>query len=140
MGGIGMSKGDFKAIENSRIMDPVQYKHIYCNDFFKVSESIMIITDLETGKIIDANEVACYFYQYDYEHITKLKLSDINLCSIEEIDMEMKHTAGQQKNCFYFKHKLANGEIRDVEVHRSITHNSKKLLYSIIYDITDRKK
>jgi PAS domain S-box-containing protein len=111
------------------------------NDFFEINHSIMIVIDPETGVIIDANEAACSFYQYDYEHITKLNISDINVLSIEELAMEMKLAAGQQKSCFYFKHRIANGEVRDVEVHSGpITQNSRRLLYSIIHDITDRKK
>lgn len=111
------------------------------NDFFEINHSIMIVIDPETGVIIDANEAACSFYQYDYAHIIKLNISDINELSNEELAMEMELATRQQKNCFYFKHRIANGEIRDVEVHSGpITQNSRRLLYSIIHDITDRKK
>jgi PAS domain S-box-containing protein len=118
------------------------YEHKNCwNDFSQISHSIMIVIDPETGLIIDANEAACSFYQYDYEHIIKLKISDINILSIEEIAMEMKLAAKEHKKCFYFKHRIANGEIRDVEVHSGpITQDSRQLLYSIIHDITDSKK
>lgn len=136
-----MSKGNLKKIENNRIMEQVRYKHIYCNNFFKFNHSIMIVIESKTGAIMDANEAACSFYQYNYEEIMKLKISDINALPIEETVNEMKLASRKEKKCFYFKHKLANGEIRDVEVHSSpITQNSKQLLYSIVIDITDSKK
>ena len=42
---------------------------------------------------------------------------------------------------FFFRHRLANGEIRDVEVHSGpIRINGKEYLFSIIEDITERKR
>jgi light-regulated signal transduction histidine kinase (bacteriophytochrome) len=42
---------------------------------------------------------------------------------------------------FLFKHKLANGELKDVEVHSTpVTINGKKTLFSVIHDISDRVK
>ena len=45
------------------------------------------------------------------------------------------------KNNFIFKHRLASGEIRDVDVYSgTIMVSGEKLLYSIIHDITERKQ
>jgi PAS domain S-box-containing protein len=136
-----MDKGSFTEMEDIRSSDLVQHVHSYCKDFLKINHSIILIIDPEMGVIIDANEAACTFYQYDYEHITKLKICDINGLSVEEIAIEMELAYRKQKSCFYFKHRRANGEIRDVEVHSGpIIHNGQQLLYSIIHDITGRKK
>jgi PAS domain S-box-containing protein len=135
-----MSECNLIKIENNRIMGHVRYKQAYCDDFFELNHSIMIVIEPKTGAIMDANDAACSFYQYDYDHIIKLKISDINVLLIEEIDAEMNLASLEEKTCFYFKHRISNGEIRDVEVHSGpITQNSKKLIYSIIHDITDRK-
>lgn len=116
-------------------------EHTYCINLFKVNHIIMLIVDPESGNIIDANRAACLFYKYDHEDIIKLKTSDINVLSIKELREKMKLAVLEQKNLFYFKHKLANGATRDVEVHSGpITHNSRQLLYSIIHDITERTK
>ncbi|MCJ7690359.1 MAG: PAS domain S-box protein [Clostridiaceae bacterium] len=135
-----MSDGNLIKIGTNRIMEHVRYKQTYCDNFFNLNHSIMIVIEPKTGAIMNANEAACSFYQYDYEQIIKLKISDITVLSIEETVMEMNLAFREEKTCFYFKHRIANGEIRDVEVHCGpITQNSKKLLYSIIHDITDRK-
>jgi len=47
----------------------------------------------------------------------------------------------QEKNTFYFEHRLADGQIRSVEVHSTpIMVQQKELLFSIIHDITSRKQ
>jgi signal transduction histidine kinase len=47
----------------------------------------------------------------------------------------------EQRNQFYFRHRLANGVIRDVEVYSGpIKVHGRELLYSIVHDISARKK
>lgn len=136
-----MNRDKSLEIENLTNKDQVQNKHTNYNDFFKINHAIMIVIDPETGVIIDANDAACSFYKYDYEHIIKLRISDINVLSIEELAIQIQLATNEKRNHFYFKHRLANGETRDVEVHSGpLIQNSRKLLYSVIHDITDSKK
>jgi len=47
----------------------------------------------------------------------------------------------EKRRIFYFKHRLASGKIRDVEVYSGpIKVYDRELLYSIIHDITKRKQ
>jgi DNA-binding CsgD family transcriptional regulator len=47
----------------------------------------------------------------------------------------------EQRRVFYFQHLLANGEIRDVEVFSGLIKvHGRELLYSIIHDISKRKR
>lgn len=53
---------------------------------------------------------------------------------------EMALAKSEKRDYFIFKHRLANGDIRDVEVHSGPTHwNHKEVIYSIIHDISERK-
>jgi len=53
----------------------------------------------------------------------------------------MERAKAEQRRVFYFQHRLANGEIRDVEVFSGpIKVHDRELLYSIIHDITERKQ
>ena len=46
-----------------------------------------------------------------------------------------------ERSYFVFRHMRANGEVRDVEVHSGpIDVSGTRLLYSIIHDITDRRR
>lgn len=108
---------------------------------FNDNKSVMLLVDPKTGKIVDANISACEFYGYTYDSIIKLNINQINTFSKEEIKKEMQRAASDSRNQFYFKHKLANGKIKDVEVFSgTVSIDGIKLLYSIIHDISIRKK
>jgi len=106
---------------------------------FENSHSVMLIIHPESGAIIDANKSASSFYQYTKEKITSMSISDINVLAPEKIHEEMQQAKADQRNYFRFQHKLANGEIRNVEVYSSpIMLEGQKVLYSIIHDISAR--
>jgi len=51
-----------------------------------------------------------------------------------QVIKEMNLAKDEHSNHFYFKHKLSNGQIRNVEVNSTpITFEGKKLLSSIVY-------
>ncbi len=52
----------------------------------------------------------------------------------------MAQSLDGSKRKFDFRHRLANGEVRDVEVHSGVIHiQGRPLLYSIIHDVSERK-
>jgi PAS domain S-box-containing protein len=52
----------------------------------------------------------------------------------------MERAKSEKRHHFFFRHRLANEEIREVEVYSGpIRLHGKELLYSIIHDITERK-
>ncbi|HEX2122482.1 MAG TPA: PAS domain S-box protein, partial [Thermoanaerobaculia bacterium] len=54
---------------------------------------------------------------------------------------DLGRAASRERTYFHFRHMRANGEIRDVEVHTGpIDVGARRLLYSIIHDITERKR
>jgi len=102
--------------------------------------AIMLLIDPYSGRIIDANSSAEIFYGYDMEKFRNMKIQEINLLGPEEIDAEMRQAREDKRNYFVFPHRIANSEIRTVEVYSSpVTINGNVLLFSIIHDITDRK-
>jgi PAS domain S-box-containing protein len=107
---------------------------------FKFHGAVMLLIDPGTGAIIDANLSAEKFYGYPHNTLLTMNIADINTLSHDDIQSEMRQAQEQQRNYFIFKHKVANGSIRTVEVYSSpITMQDKALLFSIIHDITDRK-
>jgi PAS domain S-box-containing protein len=112
-----------------------RYKGIFHNN-----HAVMIIVDPSTGNIVDANNSACDFYGYNKDTITSLKISDINVMGPNEINNEMQKVVDRSQHFFNFKHKLADGCIRDVEVYSGpVEFQRKKYLYSIIHDQTEKK-
>jgi PAS domain S-box-containing protein len=111
------------------------------NGFFENSHSIKLIMDPESGQIVDANISACKYYGYTKDQLLKMNITDINTLSPEQVREELQKANLEKRNEFIFRHKLATGEIKDVEVSSGpIILAGKKVLYSIIHDISQRKK
>jgi PAS domain S-box-containing protein len=108
---------------------------------FEVNTAIKLVIDPISGAIIDANSAAIEFYGYAREVLLSMQISQINCLSADEIHEEMEHAVREERKFFHFLHKLANGQIRDVEVYSGpATVGGKALLYSIIHDVTERKR
>jgi len=102
------------------------------------NRAIMLLIDPETSKIVDCNRSASSFYGYSYLEMLKLKITDINSLPEPQVVKEMTLAKVEESNHFYFKHRLFNGQIRDVEVNSTpIISEGRNLLSSIIWDITN---
>ncbi len=103
--------------------------------------AIIMVIEPKSGNIINVNPTACKFYGYGKETLTQMTIFDINTLPKEIVLNNLKDVASDLQHYFQLKHRLADGSIREVEVHSSpITIGEDKLLYSIIHDITARKK
>jgi PAS domain S-box-containing protein len=110
----------------------------YKNQFEK-SHAVMLVIDPDSARIIDANPAACAFYGWSLEEILKKKIDEINILTPEEVYAEMQLAVSEKRNHFFFKHRLADGSLRDVEVYDGpLIQKGKTLLFSIIHDITNR--
>ena len=106
---------------------------------FNNHHSVMLMIDPETGSIVDANPAACAYYGYSRAEFIAQRITDLNTLPPDQVRAEMDHARQLQQNFFLFRHRLANGEVRDVEVRSgAITLDDRPLLYSIIHDVTDR--
>ena len=109
--------------------------------FFTNNHSIMLLIDPETGDIIDANATACQYYGYSTADILKMKISEINTLTHEQVLEEMRIARNENRHHFFFRHRLSNHEIRRVEVFSGpIVIKKMQLLYSIVHDVTDQRK
>lgn len=113
------------------------------NDFksmFDENGSIMMLIDAQTGSIEYANRAAADFYGYTVEQLESMKITDINRLSADETAKKMQDAVYNHNNQFEFVHRLANGELRNVEVYSSPHKvDEKDMLLSLVYDISERK-
>ncbi|MBK5966972.1 hypothetical protein CCR95_23610 [Thiocystis minor] len=108
---------------------------------FTDARVIMLLIDPGTGEIVDANTAAADYYGYHIEQLRGLPISAINTLTPEQIALEMRQAAGKQSWHFQFGHRLANGEVRDVEVYSGpLELEGRSLLFSIVHDITERRR
>jgi len=108
---------------------------------FLENRAVMLLIDPNDGTIRDASVGACQYYGYSLSELTAMKISDINTLSKSEVAVEMRRAMEGPKNHFNFRHRLASGEIRDVEVYSNpISLGGQKFLFSVIHDITERTR
>lgn len=108
---------------------------------FENNRAVKLLIDPTSTAIVDANPAAAEFYGYRVETLRQMKITDINTLPPEEIVEKIAQIVTQQRLSFVFRHRLASGEIRDVEVYTiPIVVRGRQLLYSIIHDITARRQ
>ena len=106
---------------------------------FQYHDAVMLLIEPESGRIIDVNQAGVSFYGYPAEVMKRMSIQDINTLAPEEIAAERENVRNRKQSHFVFPHRLAQGEIRTVEVYSSpIMVQQKQLLFSVIHDITER--
>ena len=127
--------------ERERTKEALRESEKLYRDIFEKNNAIKWVIDPSSGEIVDANPAACEFYQYSHEEITKLHVWDINILGEADLKKLVASAESDEKTEFTFQHRLASGEIRHVQVYTgNLETGGKKLLHSIIIDITDRKE
>jgi PAS domain S-box-containing protein len=127
--------------ERRRAEDSVKEFEQRYYSLFEDNLAVMMVLHPETGQIIDANRAAVNFYGYSKTELTFMKITEINTMDPDDVARAMQKAKSQMKNAFIFRHRLKSGEIRDVEVFSGpILLGTKTFLYSIIHDITERRK
>ncbi|MGL1862656.1 MAG: diguanylate cyclase [Pseudodesulfovibrio sp.] len=108
---------------------------------FENKHVVMLLTHPASGKIWDANPAAVVYYGYSSATLKTMNIMDINTLTANEVRAEMRMAEKQDRNHFNFRHQLADGVVRDVEVFSGpVVVNKQQLLYSIVHDITARKE
>ncbi|MFP5258345.1 MAG: PAS domain S-box protein [Acidobacteriota bacterium] len=101
--------------------------------------AVKLLIDPLNGRVVDANPAACDFYGYSLEEMQKLSIWEINTMPQDQIRQEMNRAHDEGRGFFRFRHRLANGEMREVEVYSGpVEYLGRNLLFSIVHDVTDR--
>ncbi len=109
-------------------------------NIFKNHSAVKLLIDPENQNIVDANNAAAQFYGWSIEELKKMKISQINILSPDEINNEIKKALTRQRIYFEFKHRKADGSVVDVEVYTSsVNIGGKNFLHSIVHDVTEKK-
>lgn len=113
--------------------------------FFRMllsSHTVVILLIIPTtGDIVAANPAAGAFYGYPSGTLRTMNITAINTLPPDQVRTQMQQAQTGQGNWFHFRHRLASGEMRDVEVYSSpVTIGGWTLLCSIIHDITAHKQ
>ena len=127
---------DFRGSRRPHPRPAQPFGSLFDNDF----QPILLI-DVETSAIVDANRAACAFYGYDLDAFVRLSTADINTSPRAEIEANAKKALAGLKTRFQSQHRLANGEIREVDDWMGpVTVGDRSYLCSIVRDVTEQRQ
>ena len=108
---------------------------------FEENGSVMLVLDPGSGEIVEANPAAASFYGYPREQLTGMNICQINTLPWQSVAVERQRALREERSCFDFRHRLASGDEREVEVYSTpINVDGRMLLFSIVHDKTQRKR
>lgn len=127
------------AIERTLTNKQLQDSELRFRTFFEKNSCVMLLIDIESLKILDANYSACQFYGYSREELLDRIVPELRTGNPLPFPTCDACNTSEQSIHLVDQHKLANGDIRDVELHFSpILLNGQNLHFCIIHDISDR--
>ncbi|EME71341.1 Signal transduction histidine kinase [Paramagnetospirillum caucaseum] len=108
---------------------------------FRGCKAVELLIDPADGRIIDANHAAETYYGWSHDQLVSMRISEINILDKAAIAEEMRKAKAEERDHFDFRHRVASGEIRDVEVWSGpVRVTGRQLLYSIVHDVTARRQ
>lgn len=106
---------------------------------FEEASAPMLLIDLETKKILDANEAAQNLYGYDKDTFLTKTLFDTNT-SVRFVYQNLANLKTQRRTKGETIHKKSNGKDIEVEIFSSLLHiNGNLVVHEIVEDISARK-
>ena len=108
---------------------------------FDTTSAVKLLIDPASGSIVRANQPAAAFSGYPVTQLEAMNINQLNTLPDEQIRLEMANALAERRTYFNFRHRLAAGELRDVEVYSGpLELGGRKLLHSIIHDVTARRQ
>jgi PAS domain S-box-containing protein len=123
------------ALEHKELLESeMRYRSL-----FEKNHVVMLLIDPKSGSILDANTAATDFYGWSEDVITSKTIFDFVVADREQVENELNDAIHEKQHQFFMQHRLASGEVRDVEVYRSpMVVGGSLILYSMIYDISQK--
>jgi PAS domain S-box-containing protein len=131
-----------RALEAARRMNrELIEQEMRYRQMFENNAASAVLVDPASGSIIDANPAAEAFWGYSLPQLRGMNISEINTASPAALHATMQQVKHGLVTSIEQQHRLRNGEIRDVEIYSGpVTYQGKTFLYSLLHDITSRKR
>ena len=136
--GMGIDITEHKQLEKTLVENEDRFRKL-----FESHAAAKLIIDPKNGSIVDANQAAADLYGWPIAELCEMRLDQIQVNSLPpgELQRQIESCVSNKEQNFTFRNRIADGSIRDVEVFsNSIEIEGKPLIYSIIIDITERKR
>ena len=129
-----------EAIEAQRQSELRERENRY-RKLFKEHSAVMLILEAETGRIVDANNAAAWFYGWSLDELREKSILNIDALPSNTLRAILVKAAGSEGISAEFCHRRADGSIREVEFFSNgMESGGNKFIIAIVNDITERKQ
>ncbi|MEP7326858.1 MAG: ATP-binding protein [Gemmatimonadota bacterium] len=102
--------------------------------------AVVLITDADTGTILEANPAAVKFYGWPHPELLGKNLLELTVQSDEQMRGEQEAAAVEGRDFLLLRHRIASGAVRDVAMNATpISTPRYQLDYLLIYDFTRQR-
>ncbi len=120
-------------------VDALKASREHFASLFENSHTIMVLVDPTTARFVDVNTAACDFFGYGHDEFLEKTISDLNGVEIAEMIARLAMTAEGPGGVRQDRQRLADGELRDMEIHSGpIDVNGQRLVFATMQDVSDR--
>ncbi|MFO1198455.1 MAG: PAS domain S-box protein [Burkholderiaceae bacterium] len=107
---------------------------------FENNHATILVVDPGNGEILDANPAACEYYGHAREALRRMRIHEIALLPPDVLEAELRRSMTTERRVVESRHRLASGEVRDVEVFRGpMKIDGRDAIYAIVHDVTARR-
>jgi two-component system, cell cycle sensor histidine kinase and response regulator CckA len=104
---------------------------------FDDNPAVTLVVDPLKGQIVDANPAAIRFYGWPRDELIGRSISRVNAMTESGAQAELDRAVASERTSFQVRHRLASGDVRDVDVNSgAVTVEGRTLMYSIVRDVT----
>lgn len=127
-------------LQRQRDLVALQAREDVYRSLFSNNHLTMLVIDPATGAIVDANPAAEHYYGWSREQLLRMNIAEINTLSEAEVRQEMARARALEHSHFEFRHRRADGTVRDVRVFSGPVRIGDTIrLYSIVDDESERR-
>ncbi len=110
-------------------------------EMFERSSAVMTLLDPLAERVVDANPAALDYYGYDRATMRGMDAHRISLLDADGWARLRDRTQHGEALFYRSRHRLASGEVREVEVHAGPVNVSGRVyMHVILHDVTDRER
>ncbi|MCR6633193.1 MAG: CHASE domain-containing protein [Magnetospirillum sp.] len=110
-------------------------------EMFERSSAVMVLLDPLAARIVDTNPAGLAFYGYPLEEMRGMETARISLLDEEGWERLRSRALQGQTDFYRSRHRLASGEVREVEVHAGpVAVSGRTYIHVIVHDVTDRER
>ena len=125
--------------ERRRMEQMLRESEAHFRAFFENNTAPMLLMDPANHVIIEGNAAAAKYYGYDLTQLAGMSIQELDALSFEQLSAIREDVLAGRKQQLLRQHRLANGAVREVEIHPSpIELDGKVVVFTIIHDVTDR--